>query len=186
MMGRIIVCLSLSILIAACQSAMPLASPTPIDPGDTPMTFKLSSPAFSMDDLIPKDFTCDGANRSPQLNWIGAPATAKSFVLIVDDPDAPNGTFTHWVLFDIPATLKQLNEGASTIGVNGTNSFGQSKYQGPCPPIGHGPHHYYFTLYALDVATLNLKAGTPRRQVEAAIESHNVGRTHLIGQYERK
>jgi hypothetical protein len=175
-----------SIMIAACQPAVPPVPTITLASGDSSMTFKLSSPAFAMYDLIPKDFTCDGANRSPQLTWTGAPANAKSFALIVDDPDAPNGTFTHWVLFDIPATLKQLDEGLSTIGLGGANSFGQSNYQGPCPPVGHSAHHYYFTLYALDVASLNLKAGAVRHQVEAAIESHNVGRTHLIGQYERK
>ncbi len=150
------------------------------------MTFKISSTAFSTNNPIPTDFTCDGANQSPQLSWTGAPPDAKSFALIVEDPDAPNGTFTHWILFDIPASIKQLDEGTTSIGLNGTNSFGEAKYQGPCPPKGSSAHHYYFKLFALDVSTLNLKAGATRHQIEAAIESHYIGQTHLIGQYARK
>lgn len=150
------------------------------------MTFSLSSSSFKPGAAIPKDFTCDGSNRSPQLSWSGAPATAKSFALIVDDPDAPGGTFTHWVLFDIPASSQQLVEGTAAIGFGGTNSFGQAKYQGPCPPIGRGAHRYFFTLYALDLSTLNLKIGAPRNQVEAAIESHVLGQAQLLGKYERK
>jgi Raf kinase inhibitor-like YbhB/YbcL family protein len=173
--------ISLAVALAACGSNAPQ-----IDQGSTAMTFTLSSSAFSTGDLIPKDFTCTGANRSPQLSWSGAPSNTQSFVLIMDDPDAPGGPFTHWILFDIPAASAQLVEAGSTIGLSGTNSFGQSNYQGPCPPISGGAHRYFFTLYALNISSLQLKSGAARSQVETAIESHIVGQAQLMGKYERK
>jgi Raf kinase inhibitor-like YbhB/YbcL family protein len=173
--------ISLAVTLAACGSNTPQ-----IDPGSTAVTFTLSSPAFSMGDLVPKDITCTGSNRSPQLSWSSAPSATQSFVLIMDDPDAPGGTFTHWLLFDIPVASSILLEAESTIGLSGTNSFGQSNYQGPCPPIGRGAHRYFFTLYALNISSLHLKNGASRNQVEAAIESHSVGQAQLMGKYERK
>src|SRR5512143_456320 len=132
------------------------------------MTFTLTISAFAEGGLIPAKFTCEGANVSPELRWNDAPAGTRSFALIVDDPDAPVGTFTHWVLFDIPADRAALAMGTGAIGVPGKNDFGRAGYGGPCPPRGHGPHRYYFTLYALDIASLKLKAGADRRKVEAA------------------
>ena len=152
--------------------------------------FKLSSPAFQDSGLIPRKFTCQGDNISPELNWSAAPAGTKSFALIMDDPDAPGGTFTHWVLFDIPAATKQLAEGQPPIGVggpigtSGNNGLSQTGYMGPCPPLGL--HRYYFRLYALDVPSLNLKAGASRSDVEAALKSHVIGFADAMGRYEQQ
>src|SRR5512139_2943752 len=111
------------------------------------MSLALTTSAFANGGLIPAKFTCEGENVSPELRWNEAPANTQSFALIVDDPDAPVGTFTHWVLFDIPADQQRLAEGTTSIGVAGKNDFGQASYGGPCPPRGRGPHRYYFTLY---------------------------------------
>ncbi len=150
------------------------------------MTFKLESPAFANGAAIPKDFTCEGQDKSPELRWSDVPGNAKSFTLIMDDPDAPGGTWTHWVLFNIPASAQKLSEREQSMGVNATTSFGSAKYGGPCPPRGHGPHRYFFTLYALDVDSLNLRQGASRRDVEAALKDHIVGKAQWMGKYERK
>jgi Raf kinase inhibitor-like YbhB/YbcL family protein len=163
-------------LLAACQA--------PASDTTGAVQFELSSPAFADSSSIPQKFTCQGDDISPELNWSEAPAGAKSFALIVDDPDAPAGTFTHWVLFDIPAGAKQLAEDAGPVGVSGNNSSGQAGYTGPCPPSGS--HRYYFRLYALDVPSLNLKAGTARSEVEAAMEKHIVGTAETMGRYEKQ
>jgi len=150
------------------------------------MIFTLILPAFADGGLIPAKFTCEGANVSPELRWNAAPANTHSYVLIVDDPDAPVGVFTHWVLFDITADRLSLAEGASAIGVSGKNDFGRAGYGGPCPPRGHGPHRYYFTLYALDVASLKLRAGASRREVETALRGHVLAQAQYMGRYERR
>lgn len=165
---------------AACQPA-----PAP-DPGGDAMPFKLDSPAFADGALIPVEYSCDGQNKSPQLRWSEAPANARSFALIMDDPDAPGGTFTHWVLFNVPATAGGLAEADRTTGLSGQNSFGQTGYGGPCPPRGRGAHRYFFKLYALDVASLNLKSGASRGELEAAIKGHVIGQAQLMGRFERK
>ena len=150
------------------------------------MTFTLTITAFADGSPIPAKFTCEGANVSPELRWNDAPADTRSYALIVDDPDAPVGTFTHWVLFDVPADRSSLAEGASAIGVAGKNDFGRASYGGPCPPRGHGPHRYTFTLYALDIASLKLKAGAGRREMEAALRGHILAQAIYLGRYERK
>ncbi len=150
------------------------------------MTFTLTIAAFADGGLIPAKFTCEGANVSPELRWNDAPANTRSYALIVDDPDAPAGTFTHWVLFDIPAERSSLAEGASAIGVAGKNDFGRAGYGGPCPPRGHGPHRYTFKLYALDIASLKLKAGAGRREMETALRGHILAQATYLGRYERK
>jgi len=150
------------------------------------MTFTLTIAAFADGGLIPAKFTCEGANVSPELSWTDAPANTRSYALIVDDPDAPAGTFTHWVLFDVPAERSGLAEGASAIGLAGKNDFGRAGYGGPCPPRGHGPHRYYFTLYALDIASLKLKAGAGRREMETALRGHILAQAKYLGRYERK
>ena len=150
------------------------------------MTFALTISVFTDGGLIPARFTCEGANVSPELRWSDMPASTHSFALIVDDPDAPVGTFTHWVLFDIPADRSNLAEGENKIGVAGKNDFGRAGYGGPCPPRGHGPHRYYFTLYALDIASLKLKAGIGRREVETALRGHVLAQAQYLGRYERK
>lgn len=150
------------------------------------MAFTLTTSAFTEGGTIPAKFTCEGANVSPELSWSDAPASTRSYVLIVDDPDAPVGTFTHWVLFDIPADRASLAEGTGTVGVTGKNDFGRAGYGGPCPPRGHGPHRYYFTLYALDSATLKLKSGAGRREVETALRGHILAQAQYLGLYERR
>ena len=146
--------------------------------------FTLTSPDFGTDEPIPRKLTCDGANHSPKLDWIHAPEGTRSFALIVDDPDAPKGTFTHWVLFDIPADINHIPAGES-IGISGRNDFQHEGYGGPCPPPNHGEHRYFFKLFALDVESLDLKLGARRSEVEQAMEGHILGQTQLMGRYER-
>ena len=150
------------------------------------MTFTLTISAFTDGGLIPAKFTCEGGNVSPELSWSDVPANTRSFALIMDDPDAPVGTYTHWILFDIPADRSSIGEGESKIGIAGKNDFGRAGYGGPCPPRGHGPHRYFFTLYALDSTSINLKAGADRRHVETALRGHVVAQTQHMGRYERK
>jgi len=149
-------------------------------------SMNLTSTAFQQEEAIPARHTCEGADSSPELQWENAPADVQSFALIMDDPDAPGRTFVHWVLFDIPGTTQMLEEGVSGVGIGGKNDFGKMSYGGPCPPPGHGPHRYFFKLYALDVAPLNLAPGATKSEVEAAMQSHILAETRLMGTYERK
>lgn len=149
------------------------------------MTFTLVSSSFREGGAIPRDHTCDGADRSPPLRWEGAPPTA-SYVLIMDDPDAPVGTFTHWVLYDIPGDRTELAEGEQTVGLAGRNDFGRRGYGGPCPPRGRGAHRYFFRLSALDISSLNLPPGAVRRDVESAMRGHVLATATLMGRYERR
>lgn len=146
------------------------------------MTLQFTSAAFQEGGTIPKKYTCDGQNISPQLDWSGLPDQTKSLVLIVDDPDAPGGTFVHWVLYGLPADLKGLSEGASA-GLQGVNSFHKSGYGGPCPPKG-STHRYYFKLYALDTG-LTLKPGASKADVEKAARGHILAQGQLMGKYGR-
>jgi Raf kinase inhibitor-like YbhB/YbcL family protein len=150
-----------------------------------PMSLRVSSTAFSEGQTIPRNYTCDGQNISPPLEWSGAPGGAKSLTLICDDPDAPGGTFTHWVLYDMAPDTSGLTEGSSGRGKEGINSFGTAGYGGPCPPVGHGPHRYFFHLYALDVDSLG-REGSSRKDVEMAMKNHVLAEGHLMGRYERK
>jgi Raf kinase inhibitor-like YbhB/YbcL family protein len=152
------------------------------------MPFRLTSPAFADGAFIPARYTCDGENLSPPLEWEDPPAGTRSFALIVDDPDAPVGTFTHWVLFDVPGSARSLAEAPpqKTVGLSGRNDFGRSGYGGPCPPRGHGAHRYFFRLSALDVDSLKLAAGARRSEVEGAIKGHVLGVAQLMGRYERR
>src|SRR5215472_7653215 len=135
------------------------------------MGFQLFSPAFTEGDWIPSLHTCRGADISPSLEWSGEPGETRSFALILEDPDAPAGVWNHWVLFDVPAKVHNLAQGfkPGALGVSGRNDFGKTGYGGPCPPKGHGPHRYFFTLYALDVPSLGLKAGANRSQLDRAL-----------------
>jgi len=151
--------------------------------------FSISSPAFTEGGSIPSKFTCDAGqpNPSPALAWKDAPAGAKSFVLIMHDPDAPMpGGFTHWVLFDIPAATMQLPENfqAGSVGVSGNSGFRRPGYGGPCPPTGS--HHYHFTLSALDVPTVGLQAGATKADVEKAMQGHIIGTAETVGVYQRQ
>ena len=148
------------------------------------MDFRTSSPAFADGASIPARHTCDGEDISPRLTWSGTPLGARSLALVVDDPDAPRGTFTHWVVYDLPADLTELGEGA-TQGAQGRNSFGRRGYGGPCPPPGDQPHRYRFTLYALEVPSVALRSGT-REELETKIETQVLGTTALVGRYQRQ
>jgi Raf kinase inhibitor-like YbhB/YbcL family protein len=147
--------------------------------------FTLTSPDFANGEMIPQKFTGEGDDRSPELNWLHAPEGTRSFALIVDDPDAPHGTFTHWVLFDIPAEAQFLPGGVPNIGVGGRNDFQHDHYGGPMPPVNHGPHRYYFKLFALDTESLNLQQGVKRTEVERAMAGHILGQADLMGRFER-
>ncbi len=157
------------------------------------MAFSLTSPAFTDGSMIDKKYTCDGANVSPPLAWKDAPAGTKSFALIMDDPDAPAGTWVHWVLYQIPASAASLEEGVgksptlsngAVSGASwGVNDFSRIGYQGPCPPPGK-PHRYVFKLLALDAA-LNLPAKAGKFDVEKAAQGHVLGQAQLTGKYGR-
>jgi Raf kinase inhibitor-like YbhB/YbcL family protein len=145
---------------------------------------RLASPAFDEGAAIPQKFTGDGMDVSPPLKWTDAPRETRSFALICDDPDAPRGTWVHWVLFNIPADAAGLEEGGRTDGArHGKNDFGKLGYGGPAPPRGK-PHRYQFKLYALDT-TLDLPEGSTKQQVEGAIKGHVVANAPLMGTYGR-
>jgi Raf kinase inhibitor-like YbhB/YbcL family protein len=142
----------------------------------------LSSPAFQQGRSIPARYTCAGADRSPPLRWAHLPQTARSLALRVDDPNAPGGTFTHWTIWNLPATTTSLAAGVKWS-FQGRNSFGRIGYGGPCPPAGR-THHYVFWLYALD-ARLTLRRGATRAQFGRAIRGHIVATANLVGLYRR-
>ena len=145
---------------------------------------KISSPAFAEGGMIPARFTADGANVNPPLEISGAPASARSLVLIVDDPDAPGGTWNHWLLWNIAPDTSALAEDATPAGATtGRNDFGRANYLGPSPPSG--THRYRFQLYALDTP-LDLRPGAPRQELDRAMAGHILGRATLSGRYSRK
>jgi Raf kinase inhibitor-like YbhB/YbcL family protein len=143
---------------------------------------KISSSAFSEGASIPSKFTCDGSDTSPALKIEGVPAPAKALVLIVDDPDAPSGPFTHWLVWNIDPKTNFITEGNAPGGTVGKNDFGKSGYGGPCPPSG--THRYYFKVFALD-QQLNLPAGAGRNQLDAAMKGHVIAQGELMGRYAR-
>ena len=150
---------------------------------------ELTSTAFAEGSPIPAKYTCDGKDLSPPLTWSGVPAEAKSLVLLADDPDAPVGTWTHWVLFDLPPNVSELAEDlakgqyASGGAKQGLNDFKRLGYGGPCPPPGK-PHRYFFKLYALNVM-LDLKPGASKKDVERAMDKHILAKGQLMGTYKR-
>ena len=145
------------------------------------MAFTITSSAFADGGTIPKQFTCDGDNMPPPLAWSGAPEGTRAFALIMDDPDAPKGTFTHWLLYDIPARTTAL---PGEAGKSLRNDFGSSGYGGPCPPKGHGPHRYVFALYAVDVPLLGV-TGETRQDLEETLRRHTLATAQTTGRYER-
>jgi Raf kinase inhibitor-like YbhB/YbcL family protein len=152
------------------------------------MAFQLFSPGFAESGLIPELHTCQGADISPSLEWSGEPGETRSFALILEDPDAPGGTWTHWLLWDIPAKVHNLAQGLKpgTLGVTGRNDFQKLGYGGPCPPKGHGAHRYFFKLSALNVSTLGLKEGSTKKELEKAAKDHVVAQTQYMGRFERR
>ncbi len=148
----------------------------------------LTSAAFTQGKSIPRRFTCDGDDGPPPLAWSGAPRESLSFALVCRDPDAPSGDWYHWAAFDIAAGAAGLGEsvGPQKPPVReAINDFGKRGYGGPCPPKGHGSHHYHFKLYALDIAHIELPAGVRCREVERAAKAHALATAELIGTYSR-
>lgn len=148
---------------------------------------KLSSPAFEQGGKIPTKYTCEGQNISIPLSFADVPANAKSLVLIMDDPDVPPSVrkermYDHWVIYDLPPTVKTLAENSTPPGIQGENTSGQNAYAGPCPPDRE--HRYFFKLYALDTL-LNLPPGATKTQVEKAMEGHILASSELMGRYNK-
>jgi len=157
--------------------------------GGAVMSMELKSTDFAAGGNIPRQFTCDGADMSPALEWGALPEGTQSFALIADDPDAPVGTWVHWVIFDMPAKLRALpqnlpkTEQLADGSRQGRNDFRKIGYGGPCPPPGKA-HRYFFKLYALD-AKLNLKVGATKKEVEGAMEGHVLAQGEYMGRYSR-
>jgi Raf kinase inhibitor-like YbhB/YbcL family protein len=179
--GRLLIfTLAMGLLVA--DSAAALESPK--------ANMQLISTAFKEGEPIPARHTCDGKDISPLLRWTNAPANTKSFVLIADDPDAPGGTWVHWVLYDLPPATTELAEDIAKSQFlpggarQGLNDFRRLGYGGPCPPPGK-PHRYCFRLYALDTL-LDLKPGAVKKDVERAMERHILGQAQLTGTYHRR
>ncbi len=153
------------------------------------MAFEIESSAFGEGDNIPIRYTCDGSDRSPPLFWKDAPAGTKTFVLICDDPDAPVGTWDHWIIFNLPLDTQELPEALfdrerlPNGALQGLNSWGTTGYRGPCPPKG-STHRYYFKLYALSTS-LDLTSKATKADVEKAMQGHILAQTQLMGHYGR-
>lgn len=184
MKRRFLLALCILLGLVSCQAQTPsVASPAP------PATLKLTSPAFDQGATIPAVYTCDGQNISPPLAWDGVPQGTRALALIVEDPDAPVGTYTHWVLYDLPPTLTALPEGVPlgerppVGGAQGKNDARQLGYFGPCPPSGS--HRYIFTLYALNAST-NLAPGASKRELLQAMQGHILAQGELMGRYQRR
>lgn len=177
--------LSMGLLVAALACATGSGQ----QKGKPAMAWKLTSTAFAPGGDIPKKFTCDGPDVSPALAWDSAPAGTQSIALIVDDPDAPVGTWVHWVLWDLPASARELAENVPKQeelpggARQGRNDFRRIGYGGPCPPPGPA-HRYFFKLYALN-AKLGLKPGATKADVERAMAGHILAQAELMGRYKR-
>jgi Raf kinase inhibitor-like YbhB/YbcL family protein len=150
--------------------------------GEPAMEMTITSPAFIEGDPIPVQFSCDGEDISPELAWSGIPEGTASLAFIMDDPDAPMGTWVHWVLFNLPADSTGLPQAVTGVGVDGQNSWDRTGYGGPCPP--GGTHRYYFKLYALDTI-LDLDPGANKAALESAMEGHILAQAELMGTYSR-
>jgi|WetSurMetagenome_2_1015567.scaffolds.fasta_scaffold00234_14 Raf kinase inhibitor-like YbhB/YbcL family protein len=178
-----------SLLLICGWAALPFKAVQCAHKGENGGALTVSSPAFGSMQAIPPRHTCDGENVSPPLRWSGVPKNAKSIVLICDDPDAPVGTWVHWVCYDIPASVDSLAQAVPTADVlpgggrQGVNDFHAPGYGGPCPPSG--THRYFFNIYALD-AMLGLPSGKIRRDVERAMKGHVLDSGELAGTYTRK
>jgi Raf kinase inhibitor-like YbhB/YbcL family protein len=152
------------------------------------MAFQITTTAFRDGSSIPKKFSCDGPDVSPALSWGDPPAGTRSLAIIADDPDAPAGTWVHWVLYDLPADTRKLPEGVAKDrelpngALQGRNDFGKIGYNGPCPPRG-SEHRYFFKLYALDSRT-GLKAGATKSELERAMKGHVLAQAQLIGKFQ--
>ena len=175
------------ILLPACSKS---GQQTRTHQGKPVSDIKLTCPAFSNGAAIPIVHTCDGDDFSPPLAWEGIPDSAKSICLVCDDPDAPGGTWVHWILFNLPDSVKQFPEALPKTEVTfygarqGLNDFGRMGYWGPCPPPGKA-HRYFFRIYALDIM-LPLAAGIHRSTLDSAMTTHVLGSGEMFGSYKRK
>lgn len=151
---------------------------------EAPMTITLRSPAFADGDTIPRVYTCDGDDVSPSLEWSGVPAATTELAVVVEDPDAPGGTFVHWVVWGLDAGLPGLGQGEVPAAREGRNDFGRAGWGGPCPPRGSDPHRYVFTLLALS-EPLAVEAGASADRVKRAAEGKVLAEGRLIGLYGR-
>jgi Raf kinase inhibitor-like YbhB/YbcL family protein len=180
---RIPLTLMLLALIAAAQA------PGPPKEGNHMSNFTLATPAFGSGAAIPDAYTCSGTDVSPVLSWTGEPASTASFALVMDDPDAPAGTWVHWVIWNVPRTTHLLPRNvmkSGTLpdgGMQGKNGFGKIGYNGPCPPPGK-KHRYFFRLYALDTK-LTLPPGASREQLDTAMKGHVIAKAEHMGAYQR-
>lgn len=162
--------------------ALSISFVLPIQAVNHEVTMKIISSAFENGKSIPKKYTCSGTDVSPPLTFSDIPSGTKSLALIVDDPDAPMGTFVHWVAWNIGPDVKELAEGTA-VSHQGKNGFADTKYRGPCPPPGK-PHRYYFKLYALDTL-LSLSDGAQKSELLSAMEGHIIGKAELMGTFQR-
>jgi Raf kinase inhibitor-like YbhB/YbcL family protein len=166
----------------------PETAPEP-EPPPKEIEMAITTAAFEYGETMPTQYGCNGQNISPALSWSGVPEGTQSFALIVDDPDAPAGTFTHWVIFNIPGSASELEEAIpanpqlTNGALQGKNNYDKIGYGGPCPPEGT-KHRYYFVLYALD-QTLDLDAGASKAQVLDAMQGHILAQAELMGTYQR-
>lgn len=157
--------------------------------GNIKMDIKIESRAFGNGENIPSKYTCDGENISPQLNWTCSVEKVKTFLLFVEDPDAPGGNFTHWIVYNIPSKINYLMENSTPTKnipdeiLMGTNDFGRIGYGGPCPPSGS--HRYYFRIYGLDTA-IHLDSGATKKEIMKKMEGHIEARGELMGRYQRQ
>ena len=150
------------------------------------MTLTVRTPSFSNDGRIPRQFSKNGGNVSPLVEWQGAPRETRSYALVVEDPDAPKGTFRHWAAYNIPADSQHLAEGVGSRQQGAAlrmaqNDFGNAHYDGPRPPPGDNPHHYHFRLFALDVAELDVEDDCSAKEVLEAAKAHAVAEADTVG-----
>jgi Raf kinase inhibitor-like YbhB/YbcL family protein len=171
-------------MLASCGGSDEVGVSGP--PPPAPAGIALSSSAFTPNAEIPERYSCDGDQTSPPLEWSGVPKGAKELALLFEDPDAPSGTFVHWTVYGISPTTTRIAEGTTPPGSKqGANSFGDTRYGGPCPAEGDEPHHYVFTLYALR-SRLDIEAGAAPDDVRAAITKAALARGQLVGRFARK
>jgi Raf kinase inhibitor-like YbhB/YbcL family protein len=147
------------------------------------MNVQITSTAFNEGGYIPPLYTCDDQNVSPPLAWTGIPTSTISLAIIMDDPDAPAGTWVHWVLYNLPPDTTSLEQGMTGLGMDGKNDFNRLGYGGPCPPRGSN-HRYFIKIYALDVK-LDLKSGATKNQLESSMRGHILAQGQLMGRYGR-
>jgi len=185
---RVLLCRGITVRPLLILVMLTLAAPVKVG-GQQASKIELKTTSFTSGGFIPKRFTCEAADVSPALTWTEPPAGTQSFAIIEDDPDAPSGTFVHWLVYDLPAACRQLVEGQSRNdqmpggGRQGTNDFSRTGYNGPCPPPGR-PHRYFIRLYALD-AKLNLRPAATRRELDAAMQGHILAQAELMGRFQR-